>query len=104
MSFRPPLESFSTSFNCSRACSPLRAILPEPRLQWLGQLPLLRRTENSKFISYIKTLHRFLGKHRYKCMRGEITKVADGAKSAWDPHAYYCLLIYTFHMCSSKVG
>ena len=63
VSFRPPLASFSTSFSCSKACSPLRAILPEPRLQWLGQLPLLRRTENSKFISYIKTLHRFLGKH-----------------------------------------
>ena len=44
VSFLPPLASFSTSFSCSKVWSPFLAILPEPRLQWLGQLPLLRRT------------------------------------------------------------
>ena len=45
---RPPLGSFSTSFNCSKFWRALRAMVPEPALQWLGALPLLRRTEINK--------------------------------------------------------
>ena len=45
VNLRPPLGSFSTSLSCSKDCKALRAMVPDPALQWLGALPLLRRTK-----------------------------------------------------------
>ena len=45
LNLRPPLGSFSTNFNASKDWRPLRAIPPAPARQWLGALPLLRRTK-----------------------------------------------------------
>ena len=50
LNLRPPLGSFSTNFNASKDWRPLRAIPPAPARQWLGALPLLRRTEMRKKI------------------------------------------------------
>ena len=45
LNLRPPLGSFSTNFNASKDWRALRAIPPDPARQWLGALPLLRRTK-----------------------------------------------------------
>ena len=45
LNLRPPLGSFSTNFNDSKDWRALRAIPPDPARQWLGELPLLRRTK-----------------------------------------------------------
>ena len=44
-SLRPPLGSFSTSFNCSKVCKAFLAMVPDPADQWLGFEPLFLRTE-----------------------------------------------------------
>jgi hypothetical protein len=90
--FLPPLASFSTSFNCSKACSPLRAILPEPRRQWLGQLPLLRRTRMKSFKLFfheLNTIQSFLLQKQLKCMWGEITDITSNIKSDWNPQGMF---------------
>ena len=67
---RPPLGSLVTSFSCSRVWSTLRATEPEPRVQWLGVEPLLRRTgrqENrvcSWYVISIKKVTLKLQSHR----------------------------------------
>ena len=49
VNLRPPLASFSTNFKDSKVCKAFLAMLPEPARQWLGELPLFRRTEKSNW-------------------------------------------------------
>ena len=52
VNLRPPLGSFSTSFNPSRDCKTLRATLVELLQKWLGAVPLRLRPTNNKHLLY----------------------------------------------------
>jgi hypothetical protein len=67
VNLRPPLGSFSTSFNPSRDCKTLRATLVELLQKWLGAVPLRLRPTNNKHLLYRSQCNTDIFKWKKKC-------------------------------------